>query len=244
MDLPVSQAAPVAARAAPQAQVACSVCAFNPLCNSRAASPGASSPVEGRRRIASGEALYRAGAPHASIFAVRAGFLKSSVQGVRGETRVVRFLLPGDVVGLDGYAEGLHAADATALSDCELCEVAAYRAVILSDFNPRIGSHLRRLLAQELAGSNRHVAALASLGVHERIGRFLVDLGRRWLERGYSATSFLLPMSRRDIANHLALTPETLSRALGSFEARGWIRLKGREVELLDPEGLSKATAP
>jgi CRP/FNR family transcriptional regulator len=239
--LVVAQVPGSTVRAAPQAQVACSVCAFNALCHSRAAAAGAPSLVEVRRRIPAGELLYRTGAPHESIYAVRAGFLKICAPGVGDESQVVRFLLPGDVAGLDGYAGGEHARDAVALGGCEVCEIPAYRAEILSDFNPRIGAQLRRLLAQELVASQAYAATLALLGVHQRIGRFLVDLGRRWRERGYSATSFLLPMSRRDIANHLALTPETLSRTLAAFQARGWIRLKGRELDLLAPDALAAA---
>ena len=197
--------------------------------------------MEVRRRVASGQPLYRAGSPHLSIYAVRAGFLKSCVPAASGAPRVVRFLLPGDVAGLDGYAVGEHASDAIAMGDCEVCEVPAFRAEILAEFNPGIGAHLRRLIARELMQAQASAISLASLGVHERIGRFLVDLGRRWLERGYSATSFLLPMSRRDIANYLGLTPETLSRALADFQSRTWIRLNGRELEILDPTALATA---
>lgn len=232
---------PPARSAPPQAQVSCSVCAFNPLCHSRSTPSGAPSPVEVRRRLARGETLYRAGSPHSAIYAVRAGFLKSCVQGMGGASHVVRLVLPGDVVGLDGYASGWHQAEAVALGDCELCEIPAYRAEILSDFNPRIGTHLRRLIAQELTEAREQAVALASLDIRQRVGRFLVGLGRRWLERGYSATAFVLPMSRRDIAAHLALTPESLSRVLAHFQERGWIRLDKRHLEILDADALRGA---
>jgi CRP/FNR family transcriptional regulator len=152
---------------------------------------------------------------------------------------IVRFLLPGDVLGLDGYATGIHESEAVALGDCEVCEIPAYRAEILSDFNPRIGAHLRRLLARELAQAHAHAAVIAGLDIRARIGRFLVELGERWLERGYSASAFVLPMSRRDIAGYLELTPESLSRVLAGFQARGWIRLEGRSIEILDAAALA-----
>jgi len=231
-------ARPTARGAAPQAQVACSVCAFNPLCHPRS-NPAAPTPVEARRRLAAGEVLYRAGAPHTSIYAVRAGFLKVCVAAPAGSALVLRFALPGDVLGLDGYAGGLHATEAVALGDCEVCDIPAYRAEVLSDFNPRVGGHLRRLLARELAQSHAHAAALAGLDIRQRVGRFMVELGERWLERGYSASAFTLPMNRRDIAAHLGLTPESLSRVLAGFQARGWIRLAGRSLDILDAGALA-----
>jgi len=225
----------------PQAQVACSVCAFNPLCHSRSSPAGAPSPVESRRRLAMGQRLYATGAPQAAVYAVRAGFLKSSLPRPGGGSYVVRFALPGDVLGLDGFGSGIHRTEALALGDCEVCEIPAHRAETLSEFNPRVGAHLRRLLATELTQAHEHAASLALLDIRERTGRFLVDLGKRWLERGYSSSMFVLPMGRRDIANHLGLTPESLSRVLGEFQVQGWVRLKGRSIEILDAGALRGA---
>jgi CRP/FNR family transcriptional regulator len=193
--------------------------------------------MEARRRIPRGESLFRAGASQSAFYAVRAGFLKSVVHSA-GRPHIVGFLMPGDVAGLDGWASHVHASDAIALADCEVCEISTYRAEIICDFQPRIAHHLRGLVAHELARSQEHAAALSCLSVRGRLARFLMDLGMRWQERGYSAREFLLPMSRRDIAQHLALSPETVSRLLAEFQSRGWIRHGLRSMEILDEEAL------
>jgi len=223
--------------AAPQAQVACAACAFAPLCSPRGRGADTPSPVEARRRISRGQALFDADTPQMSIYAVRAGFLKSVVR-CDGESHIVEFLLPGDVAGLDRSSTGLHASSAVALSDCELCEISTYRAEMLCDFNPRVGTHIRRLIARQLAFAQQHALSLSCLPVRERLARFLLDLGRRWMERGYSARAYALPMTRRDIAEHLGLTPETVSRMLARFQERGWIRQELRSIEILDEGAL------
>jgi CRP/FNR family transcriptional regulator len=233
---------PVAATPA-RAQIACAVCGLQPMCDPRSAPPGAPAPVEARRRLRPGEALFRAGDPNTSLFAVRAGFMKECVSQPGGGMHVVRFLMPGDVAGLDGCATGIHQSDAVALGDCEVCEIAERRAHTLADFNPRIGAHFRRLLAQELARSRQDAATIACLSAEQRVARFLLDLGRRWLERGYSGFAFQLPMTRREIGDHLGLKPETLSRALSAFQARGWIRLERRAVEMRDARALGELLA-
>ncbi len=222
----------------PRAQVACAVCAFNPMCHSRSALPGTPSPVETRRRLVAGEALFSAGSPSTSIFAVRSGFMKARVTHAGGGTHIASFLLPGDVAGLDGFATGVHRSDTVALGDCEVCEIPSYRVEILSDSSPRISGHFRRLLAEELARSQQHAASIACLSVERRIALFLLDLGRRWLERGYSASAFQLPMSRRDIGEHLGLTAETLSRELSAFQSRGWVSMQRRAVEIRNAHAL------
>jgi CRP/FNR family transcriptional regulator len=176
--------------------------------------------------------------PQSALYAIRAGFMKSEVSYPTG-THVVRFLLPGDVAGLDTDATGVHRSDAVALGDCEVCEIPAYAAEIFFAFSPRLGSHLRSLLAEELAVCQEHSAAIAGLDVKRRIAGFLLELGKRWSARGYSSTAFQLPMSREEIGKHLGTTPETVSRVLSSLHASGWIRLRRGEIEILDEPALA-----
>jgi len=70
-----------------------------------------------------------------------------------------------------------------------------------------------------------------------------VDLSRRLEQRKLSATQFRLSMSRRDIAHHLGLTLETVSRVLGAFKREGWIDVQLRHVRLLQPEALAVLAA-
>ncbi|MGZ5104282.1 MAG: Crp/Fnr family transcriptional regulator [Usitatibacter sp.] len=221
-------------------QVACSVCTMNPLCNPRAAPAGSSSPVERRHRVAAGKPLQAFSAPYGSIYAVRSGFLKVSGPEVDGASHIIRFLLPGDVTGLEVFASGMQQTRAEALEDCEVCEIPAYRAGILADFSPRIGAHLRNLLAGELAQCQADCAALARMTAGQRVARFVLDLSQRWSQRGYSANAFRLPMSRREIGDHLALTAETVCRFLSQFQARGWIRLSKGHVEIRDARRLAE----
>jgi len=46
-------------------------------------------------------------------------------------------------------------------------------------------------------------------------------------------------MSRVDIGNYLGLAVETVSRTLTKLQQRGVIKVEGKEVTILDMEGLS-----
>ena len=218
-------------------QVACAACVMSPLCNSRAVAHGAPSPVECRRRIAAGEAFYEAGSPRDAVYAVRAGFAQISLDDGHG-THIVRFLLPGDAAGLDAFAGSAHRNAATALEDCEVCVIPAHRAAILGRYSEETCSRLRELLSRQLADSEAHAVMLAKLTAPQRVARFLLDLSQRWTDRGYSSLHFRLPMGRRAIGQHLALTTETVSRVLSDFQAKGWVELPWREVRILEIEKL------
>lgn len=216
------------------AQVACGSCAMNPLCHSRAVASGSPSPVAFHWRIERGAKLYTVGSPRDRIYALRAGFLKIVVPDAAG-CHIVRFLLPGDVAALDAFAGGVHVTEAIALEDCEVCVIPVDRIDLLAACNSAVGNLERALLAAGLADADCHGAAVARLTASQRVARFLLDISRRWGERGFSARRFRLPMGRREIGDHLGLTMETVSRVLSDFREQGVIALPRNEIEIRAP---------
>jgi CRP/FNR family transcriptional regulator len=199
-----------------------------------------SDPQVVRLRLAPGEHLYRRDTPGEAIFGVRAGFLKVTAPDGGGGHRITQFLLPGDVAGLDALGGGVYASDAVSLEDTEVCRVPAWRVAQLTENEEFSRASLRALLVRSLADAQSHGAAIAHLSAARRVARLLLDLGRRWSERGYSAVEFRLPMQRREIGEYLGLTTETVSRTFSEFRTRGWIALPPHAVALLDADALAR----
>jgi CRP/FNR family transcriptional regulator len=222
-------------------QIVCTVCELGPFCRTGTNAEGTPACIDRRLRLARGEVLYRDGTSLGSLYAVRAGFLKCSAAEVGGSRHILRFLLPGDVAGLDGLGTGIHTTDAIALDDCEVCAVPMTRAQLLADTRSSLAAHLRALLSREIAQAQSHATTLATLTARQRIARFVLELASRWASRGYSPVSFRFPMSRRDIGNHLGLTIETVSRTLSEFRHHGWIDLTGRAIQIRDQGALRES---
>jgi CRP/FNR family nitrogen fixation transcriptional regulator len=73
----------------------------------------------------------------------------------------------------------------------------------------------------------------------EKVGSFILEMAKRLsAEHGNSVA---LPMSRYDIADYLAVSVETVSRALTDLKHRGVIKLCGtRIVRIVDRDALEE----
>jgi len=76
-----------------------------------------------KRRVVRGSSLYHGGDRFDSLYAVRSGFLKTTVLNDDGREQVTGFNMSGELLGLDGIGGGVHEGNAVALEDCEVLEV-------------------------------------------------------------------------------------------------------------------------
>jgi len=90
---------------------------------------------------------------------------------------------------------------------------------------------LLELATKQLQQAQDLTTDLGKKLAHERLANFLLDVARR-----LQSTSFRMPMRRLDIADHLGLTIESVSRLLNGFERAGLVRIIDRKkrLELLD----------
>jgi CRP/FNR family nitrogen fixation transcriptional regulator len=95
------------------------------------------------------------------------------------------------------------------------------------------------LAFEAISRSQARMLILGSRSALQKVGSFLVEMAER---SPHGATEVIvLPMSRYDIADYLALSVETVSRALTDWRQRGMIALSGtHEVTIVDRGALDK----
>jgi CRP/FNR family transcriptional regulator len=112
------------------------------------------------------------------------------------------------------------------------------------------GEEFLRLFREDVRLSSAMVASLSMrlISLVERVEELsLVQAGSRlarWLLRqpatGAKQPSIELALAKKDLAAHLAMTPETLSRLLSRWQADGWIESGRAQVVILQSERLSE----
>jgi CRP-like cAMP-binding protein len=131
------------------------------------------------------------------------------------------------------------AMEALALSDIVVAELPL--AALLAELagRPRLATRLCTMLARQI-----HMLTVASRNLlhNDAAARFA-----QWLlyrcPAGARSCELRLQERKRDIAQQLAMTPETLSRLMRTFEGRGWLSVRGYQVRVHDVPALHALVA-
>jgi len=184
-----------------------------------------------------GDHLFHQSDHFQSLYAIRSGCVKSYIDTESGEEQVLGFHLPGELVGMDAIYRGSHQCSAMALDTAMICRLPFNDLSGLTREIPSLQKQLFRLMSRDL--ENTYMLS-AHHTVEERLAAFLLGFGDRMQARGFSASHFVLPMSRQDIASYLRLAPETVSRALGHFAEESLIEISRRDIRLKNRSELEK----
>lgn len=193
-----------------------------------------------RRRLKAGQSALSMGQPFEGLYVVRLGALKTSMTHVDGAEHVLAFPMKGDLLGFDGICKNKYLSEVVALTDCDLIKIPAAEL-----FSPGRGCNdIERMaywaISREIVQEQTSYALSHSAKSEARVARFLRIQSERFTAMGYSPNRFTLPMTRRDIGNHLNVTLETVSRAFSALDHLGIISVERREIKILSLEALRK----
>lgn len=186
------------------------------------------------RHLLKDEEVFAEGNRAAFFYKVVSGAVRTSKLLSDGRRQIDAFHLPGDIFGIEAGAE--HRFSAEAVGDAT---VIVYRRCSLESLTSGDASFAREIVAAMMRSLERaqdHMLLLGRKSALEKIATFLLDIAARVSE----GDAIDLPMSRTDIADHLGLTIETVSRSLTQLERQGVIELPAqrRTIVLRDKSAL------
>lgn len=242
---PEPEAADVGEFSEPAAGHGCRVCLVRHLAVCTALPPGQAEALEqltGDLRLQAGDLLAREGEPRRYVFTVQTGALRRTRTLADGRRLVAGFLMPGDYIGFSGATHYRHTIEA--LTDSTLCAVPHQGMRTLCETHPGLEHELMQRACVELDVTRDKLMALARMTPPERLAGFLQDMARRRARQGLDDALVELPMTRTDIADHLGLTIETVSRCFTKLRGEGLIATPDpHTVRLLDRRKLDLLAA-
>lgn len=188
------------------------------------------------RRHAMGSVLLRQGEPGSHVLALLGGVAKVIRRERGGELKLLAFRGPGELLGevavLDG---GVRSAGVLAISDCTvgvLDKAAFLRFVADSDLYPELVRYaLARLRESDLARGGGDVLPRLAAALLTLAG--VADRGGEGIE---------LALTREELAQHLGVSRNTVSAALGELGAFG-VESARKRIVVGDADALRRAAA-
>ncbi|WP_211252299.1 fumarate/nitrate reduction transcriptional regulator Fnr [Marinobacterium jannaschii] len=218
-------------------QVHCNTCSLSSLCLpvslNMTEMDRLDDIIEKSRPLKKGEHLFHQGEEFTSVYAIRAGSVKSYTITNDGEEQITGFYFPGELVGMSGFDNNEYPVSAKILETTTVCEIPFTHLDELSGQLPELRRQILRTMSKEIREEQQMMLLLSKKNAEERVATFLIKLSQRFKQRGYSASAFRLSMSRNEIGNYLGLAVETVSRIFTRFQKNELIRVDGKEVELL-----------
>jgi CRP/FNR family nitrogen fixation transcriptional regulator len=154
-----------------------------------------------------------------------------------GRRQINAFHLVGDIFGLENG--GTHRFTAEAIVETTMRLVKRVSLAHVAERNVTVAHDLLNMTASNLKHAEDHMLLLGRKTSLERVAAFLLEMDSRLTAAGVMA----LPMCRRDIADYLGLTLETVSRALSVLHGKGVLGFMGqtqRQIVLLDKPKLAE----
>lgn len=147
--------------------------------------------------------------------------MRSSAYTFEGDRKVLQFIGPGEFLGMDDADHWLVSHEAVDTVVLHAIPRSCLEAKLAAC--PALNVAVRHELAVQIS---RHAALLVMTSQTAAADRVLMFL-RAYAARREGTGFIALPMGRRDIADHLGLSMETVSRAFSTLRSRGDIALKG-----------------
>ena len=187
------------------------------------------------------EYIYFTGDPADRIYVVAEGKIKIFQPGFEKRNVLLNILLEGDLFGnLSVFGSSTYPDSAQALtSSCVLSISSQSFGQILEEF-PSLVIKSLQIMEKRLIEANKRVFGISTLPVEKRITVTLLTLVEKLGKQTDHGLLIDAPISRDDLAEMTAATPETVSRVMKQFQNNGFIDSGRLWVSILNVDALKK----
>jgi CRP/FNR family transcriptional regulator, cyclic AMP receptor protein len=194
-----------------------------------------------RRSFERGRTIFREGEEGDSLYVIAEGGVKVWVSSGDGSEMVLATLRSPDAFGELSAVDGEgRSASATALEPTVLLSLD--RATLLDAVHrhPGVADGMLRGLGGLARRITEQASDLVFLDLAGRVAKLLVTLAERDGKADGDRVVLALPVTQTELAEMVGGSRQSVNQILKSFEARGYLAVHGREVEILQLDALRR----
>ncbi|HZE50910.1 MAG TPA: Crp/Fnr family transcriptional regulator, partial [Jatrophihabitantaceae bacterium] len=158
-----------------------------------------------------------------------------------GRENLVAVMGPADQFGeLSLFDPGPRTATAVVVTDARLARLPKDALQKWAQDRPQIAMQLLRVVARRLRRTNTMLADLIFVDVPGRVAKQLLQLAQKFGSVDGGQLRVTHDLTQEELAQLVGASRETVNKALADFASRGWLRLEGKSVVILDRERLAR----
>ena len=193
-----------------------------------------------RKLYPKGSVIFVEGHGARGVYVLCSGRVKLSITSAEGKALIVRIAQRGDLLGIHATLAG-HPYEATAetLAPCRVDFISRKDLLILLEQQKSSGLGLAMAISKDFTEFVEHARVLLlSVSAAEKLARLLLRLGDEFGERTSNGIRLQTLLTHEEIAQMIAASRETVTRALSEFRRKHIISLTDHGILVRNRKGL------
>ncbi|RLD65528.1 MAG: hypothetical protein DRI84_06620 [Bacteroidetes bacterium] len=187
--------------------------------------------------VPKGSAIYKVGQPIREFIYLVDGLVKLQKINRDGRAQIVSIAKPLDFVGLlSVFSDQDYQYTITTLVDSTFCKIDLDVMRKMASQNGQFALDILKYISKISDEIIRHTYAINSKNLRGRIAMILLDFANKH----FQSNIFTLPVSRKELAELIDMTPENVIRILSEFRRDDLVNVKGKHIEILNRSLLEK----
>ncbi len=184
-----------------------------------------------------GQTVYEEGEHSNSIYLISKGLIKCHKLDENGKDLTTALYKEDDLFGYTSFTQNTtYQETATAIQDSKLLEVSKNELKKILDGNHQVMLELIQLLTDDLTHVKGQLLQMAYSSVKKRTASTILEFAEKLNRKPNQA----IRISRNDLASVAGVAIESLIRTLSGFKDLGLIEIEGRNIKILDIDGLQQ----
>lgn len=198
-----------------------------------------------------GDTLFFDSEPYAGFYIVVKGMVKVYKYSKDGKEHILHIVTPFNTLaevplfenaGKIFESDFRYPANCTAIdNDTTVILVRARPFISFIENNAPLAIKMMAGLAKRLRLMSHHLEEIALKDVNKRVASFIHEALKKLSKDNKPVKSFVLPITKTDLASYLGTIPETLSRTFRKFQEDGIIEVEDNTIRLKNITKLEQA---
>jgi CRP/FNR family transcriptional regulator/CRP/FNR family cyclic AMP-dependent transcriptional regulator len=191
------------------------------------------------RRFGESQVIFHHGDPGGLLYIITAGKVKISYTMPDGQEALLAILGAGDFFGeLALLDDAPRSATAEAMDRTETLTLHRDDFIGYIGENPAFAYHVMRTLAKRIRHLNDQIGDVFFLDLNGRLARTLLKLADDHGRPVAEGTLIDITLTQTELAEMTGATRVSINKTLGRFRRAKWVKLRGRQIILLDRQAL------